>query len=221
MMEMNKMKSKMIVISLFAMFLALTSGVASASVIVADYRDDYAGPTPATGWSYQYHGSVGNESQYTDMDWNGSRWQDGSSPTPNLHSTGGHPGVPSGSAAFAIAGYTVDAADPQNTTYTLKDGQATYGVRSTNGASDGLEIRVYVNDTQIVSTSISGGADYQFNDLDLGDLVTGDTIYVAVGPGATSANDAFALDYYIEAVPEPASLILLGLGTVLLLGRRR
>lgn len=45
------------------------SSAAAALVTIADYQDDFQGPTPATGWSYQTNslGAIGNSANYVNM----------------------------------------------------------------------------------------------------------------------------------------------------------
>ncbi|MEJ2622128.1 MAG: hypothetical protein P8163_18320, partial [Candidatus Thiodiazotropha sp.] len=107
-----------------------------------------------------------------------------------LSADGGHPGRGSKQQAtvdrYAIAAYQVNSA-----------GQ--YRIEASEVATDcvyskGLDLRVYVNDHLISSIEVEQGETMAF-DGDLGALVDGDQVYVAVGPRGHDGCDGFTLDY--------------------------
>ena len=87
---------------------------------------------------------------------------------------------------------------------------------------DGIHARIFVNDADtgvdaMVAPGLGNSNSFNAN---LGLLNSGDTIYVAIGAGATDFNDAFGLQYQIDLtpVPEPSSVGLLGWAAIGLLG---
>ena len=131
----------------------------------------------------------------------------------------GHPGRPAGTptgnkwARFAIAAYTIQAnVGPVN----IIDSS----ILVSSSFSDGVELRVYVNDSLKTSFIQAGGSPAAAFNISLGSLNTGDKVYVAVGANNSDAGDTFNLSY--KLVPEPATLVLLAIGGVLAgAGRRR
>jgi VCBS repeat-containing protein len=117
-----------------------------------------------------------------------------------LDATGGHPGLPAGAPGlvtntlerFAIAAYTVAS----NGTYAITSSTLT------RAATGGEAVRVLtaVNSNLRSSTRINPGATGSFDEV-LGELQSGDTIYVAVGPNANQGADAFTWDFTISRVP--------------------
>jgi photosystem II stability/assembly factor-like uncharacterized protein len=165
-----------------------------------NYHDAFQGPTPASGWSYLWnaHGPIGDDANYADLVWNGVHYDsDGSSGRDasefdygSLSADGGHPGRGSKQQAtvdrYAIAAYQIDSA-------------GLYRIEASEVATDcvyskGLDLRVYVNDRLISSIEVEQGETMAF-DGDLGALVNGDRVYVAVGPRGHDGCDGFTLDY--------------------------
>ncbi len=188
------------------------AGVAGAGVI-ADYRADFTGTTPATGWAYLWNsgGAIGTETNYTPLVWyaSGNHYNyDGLGGLPranpaayaNLNVNGGHPGRGSGDGGgtytandiYPIAGYTIQAgeAGPIYLTNAAVSGLST--------GSNGVDVRVYVNDTLINSFVQQSGPSLGF-DVPLGVLSAGDKVFVAVGPNVHDGNDTFQLTYRLES----------------------
>jgi len=195
----------------FYLVLAI-SGAAGAGVI-ADYRADFTGTTPATGWAYLWNsaGAIGTETNYTPLVWYaaGNHYNyDGLGGLPrvnpaayaNLNVNGGHPGRGVGDGGgtytandiYPIAGYTIQAGEegPIYLTNAAVSGLST--------GSNGVDVRVYVNDTLINSFVQPSGPSLGF-DVPLGVLSAGDKVFVAVGPNVRDANDTFQLTYRLES----------------------
>ena len=159
-------------------------------------------------------GAIGVTIDYEPLQWSGNTgtgWTaDGDTNSGNgsparylrLHSTGGHPGrgsaqgesllltVPNSVDRCAIAAYEIQPTDAGF----LQISNSAVSV----GSANGLDVRVYVNDTQanrIIETSASGASSF---DTVLGTLNAGDTVYVAVGPNTHDGVDSFGLGYRIE-----------------------
>ncbi len=172
---------------------------------VASYTDDFPA-TQQAGWLYQWNGSgpVGTSAGYIDLQWNGAAYDsDGLAGFPDdsemrygrLVATGGHAGQGSDQGAahdrYAIAGYAVSLPGA----YRISDSSA---AQTGCAWSNGLDLRVYVNDTLIVQQAVeSGGASVSF-DSPLGQLLAGDRIYVAAGPSARDGCDAFTWAFVLE-----------------------
>ncbi len=215
----------------FVRLVAVAVGLGAASpawaAVIADYRDDFTGPTPANGWSYLWNapldwngtsssdGStnpIGTSASYAPLGWDGSRWTvDGDSNSGNgspgrylnLNSTGGHPGrgatqgeVPPLTVANSHDRYPIAA-------YTMQAGQTgfvhiTDSLLSVDHAgSNGVEARVYVDDTLIGSVLVPGGGTRAFN-LPLGLVNAGQTVYVGLGPNQVDGQDSFNVDFSLD-----------------------
>jgi fibronectin-binding autotransporter adhesin len=221
------------------------SSAGAALVTIADYQSDFQGVTPATGWNYQTNsgGAIGNSANYANLAWSSVDAMynlDGGTPLPRsgsyvfLNGGGGHPGPGTSEGAaqdrYAIAAYTIQATD---ITGYLMDGPFQLTATSINDADLGggtLSLHVYVNNTLIGPAQVLPGNTTAVTTFDrtLGNLVVGDTVYVAVGPNGSHGNDAFGmfdftiqLDGHIPAAPEPSTALLLGLGLVGLSTARR
>lgn len=81
--------------------LAQATSAQAVTLTIADYQDDYAPLTPATGWSYLWNanGGVGSASSYSPLIWNGAGYTNNGASLPgagdnyaSLSATGGHPG---------------------------------------------------------------------------------------------------------------------------------
>ena len=196
------------VLSIAVVCLCLTAG-ASWAVTVADYRADFQGGAFPAGWAYQWNGAsgIGTAAGYTNLMWDGgSRWDvDGvpGLPGPNpgawayLGATNGHPGrgindgVGTPVDRYAIAGYQIQPGEAGAL-------QVTGGVTVNSGNSNGLDVRVFVNDAQANRiVEMPGGGAGSINTV-LGSVGVGDTVYVAIGPNTDDGSDGFNLDYRIE-----------------------
>ncbi|MEM7657499.1 MAG: PA14 domain-containing protein [Bacteroidota bacterium] len=173
----------------------------------ADYNTDFQGTSPASGWSYLWNanGAIGTAANYTPMLWNGSAYDsDGNPGVPdngtnlrwgNLTASGGHPGpsVGQGQAVnrYVIAAFTVSEAG----TYEITN--SNYTDANTN-CGDGNELRVYVNNSLRQTVSFPNGGSTNF-DLNLGNLIVGDVVYIAAGPGNNHDScDGFTWDWTLE-----------------------
>ncbi len=190
--------------------------------VVADYRDDFNGTTPASGWQYLWNapadwdsgdapgdydaagGPIGDSASYLPMISTGSYWTsdgDGNGTNSNpdryvrLLSTGGHPGAGQNDAhsevdRYAIAAYTVS----EDGSYTVSD---SFISRNNANFNDGGRVDIFVNDTLINSVMVKPGGSVDF-DTALGDLVAGDTIYIASGTNGSASSDSFYWDFSIQ-----------------------
>ncbi len=162
--------------------------VAGAATAVADYRDDFQGGTPETGWSYQRcttSGQIGTASNYVDMNWDAVNgyYKTNANINGTLHATGGK----ARHNRIIIAAYEIQTAG----TYSLADTDITVDATSTNG----VRLRVHVNDTQKLQINIGAGVSKSF-DLSLGSLSAGDDVYVSVDPRQEiNTNDNFTWDF--------------------------
>ncbi len=177
----------------------------TGSQTVAAYQADFAGGTPAQGWSYLWNnaGPVGQSSNYIALQWNGNYYDsDGVRGLPDasdlaygtLRPTGGHAGrgINQGQTTdrFVIAAYQVSQAGD----YSIAQSQAS---QSGCAFGNGSEVRIYVNNTFIQSQSYDQGGQTTFNAA-VGTLSSGDTIYVALGPKGKDGCDSFVWDYEIN-----------------------
>lgn len=179
-------------------------------VVVADYVDQYATPSPAFGWQYLWNQSAefGTPSGYSAMVQDAWRYRPATAAEfPYLGATFTHPGSgideadSGGIDRYAIAAYTVSEAGHYEITDSLitRDGA--------NG--DGLEVSIHVNDqpvTQLLSLSPASTGNF---DTALGNLSVGDTIYVGVGPdgpgaGSGKGADGASFDFSISLAQGPA-----------------
>lgn len=173
-------------------------------VAVSNYRADFQTGAPATGWRYAWNpkGKAGTSAAYAGLRWSEAaqayNTTGGATPTPNpkrhpddyltLSSIGGHPGS---SKYMPLAGYTIQLDDGEGY-YRLTDSSIQLATSQTAKKDDSLQVRVYVNDTQI-GTPLSvpkNGALTSFDRL-LGSLSVGDTVWVMIDPLKNNNNDAF------------------------------
>lgn len=176
--------------------------------IIADYRAEFQGPTPATGWSYlwNYPSAVGNPASYASLVWAGSSYNSdgGALPRPgdaqyvNLAGTGGHPGAGTAQGAsfdrYAIAAYTVQPGEGGIVQF------AGSAISVPSGSSNGVDVRTYLNNQLLTSFIRTGGGAASSFDGFIGWVDPGDRLYVAVGPNTNHNYDSFSLAYRIEHV---------------------
>jgi len=212
------------------------SGSVLSSGIVAGFADFVPGPNgagpaydgtevPPTGWGYLWAdtGDIGNSASYVPLEPNtvgvepiGStpQWTaDGSLVFNDLAqgnarflrvSTGSlHPGD-GGQDAQAVVGYTLQEGDAGVISITNSS------LRNISTVGDGVALSVYVNDVLKPDFSdVVDGGTIHF-DGSLGLLNAGDTVYVAIGNGASndSNNDASVLDFQLLSSNPSATVFL-------------
>ncbi|NQT41280.1 MAG: autotransporter-associated beta strand repeat-containing protein, partial [Planctomycetes bacterium] len=192
---------------------------------VADYVGDFLPGTvngqtrpvvAADGWDYMWNagGVIGTAAgNYSSLPWWSGQNQynfDGAGNLPranpaayvNLIGTGGHPGrgVNQGGVVdrYAIAAYTIQ---PGENGFLSID-NSSFSVAG--GGSNGVDLRVYVNDTLMTDFIAPGAGGAIPFDMVLGTLNAGDTVYVAAGPNLTDGNDAFGLGYQLVTTADPS-----------------
>ena len=194
----------------------LDSSELGAAKVVADFRADFQGPTPKTGWKYlaNFAGPVGKASAYEELVWatdkpTGPRYmkKDGEGSDKYIRVTKDYsrPGqtnpkdIQAGKAATAtIAAYTIQA----DGFYSLQSGVVrdidARGciVESQLGHCD-FSVDVLVNDATVFARRGAGSTTVVFSPL-LGQLKTGDVVYVAVGQGRDGGSyDQINLDFQL------------------------
>jgi len=116
-----------------------------------------------------------------------------------------HPGAPSVDAQ-AIAAYTIQAADGEGR-YVITNSS----VVKQNTSGDGVDLTVFVNNTQVHQLAGFNSTTTTDFDCSLGVLAPGDTVYVAYGNGGSndSGQDAGAIDFdiYWTASAEPVGTL--------------
>jgi hypothetical protein len=202
------LRSDILVVSLVVVVTAAAACFGAPPI--ADYRDDFQGVAPATGWGYQWNstGPVGNSSNYANLLWNGSgqyTTHGGSLPAPGigqfgfLGATGGHPAAGIGQGAgvdrYVIANYTVQAGEQGP----LAISGSLLSIPSTS--STGVDLQVYVNNTlqRQISYTQGGSQLHGFNTI-LGNINAGDTVRVAIGPRTDHSFDSFDLDFSVQGM---------------------
>ncbi len=211
---------------LSGLFLVLGWGnLAAAETTIADFTGDFlpgasAGQTrnqrSADGWNYLWNlnGEIGAAANYSKLAWNpllGQYCADSSitkvpASEPGafvfLTSVSGHPGRGKNDGnsinydRFAIAAYTIQSG---------KNGQisisgSSFKVDDAHG--NGVELRVYVNDTLKTKFIQAAGADASSFNMPLGMLKVGDTVYVAFGPNGVDTFDGFSMKFKLVKSPE-------------------
>ena len=212
------------------------SGSIPPTGIVADFADSVPVPngtgpaydgteTPPTGWAYLWAdtGDIGDAARYAALQPN-TVGAEPTRSTPQWTADGSlvFNDTAQGNARFLRV--SAGSLHPGNggqdaqaiVAYTLQDGDA--GVLSITNSSlqnvsangDGVALSVYVNDVLQpgFSSTVDGGT-IQF-DGDLGFLRAGDTVYVAVGNGASndSGSDASILDFQLLSSNPPSTVFV-------------
>lgn len=202
---------------------SLTGIVATAGSVVANYRDDFSADAPLTsGWQYLWNapsgwvanassgdersGFVGVPGEYVPLMDAGNYWTpdgdtSGTNNTPagylKLTGGGGHPGKNAAGAnsrdRYAIAAFTV----PSNGFYSITNSF----ISKTSSNGDAVEVLVFPGVSSPVIQREAEPASTNDFDCTIGYLDAGQTIYVAIGPGATASSDSFQMDYEILHVP--------------------
>jgi hypothetical protein len=186
-----------------------TSRPKAAGIVVGSFRGDFQRPTPKAGWRYLWneHGDLGTPANYSELQWRETPEPmyvpDAQGPNPNpppasylrVTAKGGHPGHGTWRMRlpyefYAIYAFTV----PDRGTYRLAN---TSLARFKAGTSGTVHVRVLVNDAETGPDVVCRSAEGIPFDRDLGALVAGDTVYVAVGPGEADGEDGFTIDFTI------------------------
>jgi hypothetical protein len=213
--------------------------------MIANYQWDWNDVSHLGGWRYlvNTNGPVGNDANYVELVWNSQRNWYSASPTawpvsgvagtvymyknptfPNQCTACPGQGLrnqpPRGNAfpGYAIASYEVQPGQEgvgriSNSFLMLRDWKAPNEAGVV--LSDGVDLIVYVNNTPIKSMRIDEMRKVDFN-CDLGTLMAGDRVYVALGPGIGPEKadyfDGTDIAYQIDAAPvrEPPTNVLFG-----------
>lgn len=229
---------------------------------ISGYQSDFQGGAPADGWKYAWNpkGKLGKSEAYVPLLWSetaqaynttGAATQIPGKKSHHddylmLTAEGGHPGEPK---YLPLAGYTIQADDGAGL-YRIADSSILRtDTLLTSKKEDGLQVLVYVNDTQVGAAQnvFTNGLLTSF-DRELGLLNVGDTIWVMIDPLKNQTDDAFtnfnfsiqklvalaqltsfaasmslAGDLQMGAVPEPntAALLLVGISACGLLRKGR
>jgi len=183
------------------------------AAVIANYQADYLAGTSNgqtrperfnDGWDYMWNsgGAIGFSTNYTSLKAYDAQYNyDGSGGVPraepasyvHLYSTGGHPGSHAGYPSdnpydrYAIAAYTVQSGEA-GPIYLY--GNISVGESQSNG----VELRVYVNDT-IQLTQVQNGGTSGFFWASLGSLNVNDKVYVAFGPNGSRGFDSFTFNF--------------------------
>jgi hypothetical protein len=205
--------------------------------LITSFQTAFQPTTPAPGWAYLWNdaGPIGYPANYTPLlpTMSGIYTSDGletrPAPPPGNFiamyfvgvAPGGHPGMgalQAGSGSierYTIAAYTLSSPDK----IALLNGWLRNANPNSGGSTDGVSLKVFVNDESLprISTGTSAGYDStaSFN-VGLGNLNAGDKIYVAMGSRNTDLFDGFQLRYDIASVPEPTTKALATLGLLAL-----
>jgi fibronectin-binding autotransporter adhesin len=214
-------KRAILIVGLLSLVLALGVGLyfggkslwmlpRPAPVVIASFQEDFQEGQPKNGWRYLWNvnGPIGDERNYADLQWDGSRYGATGSPTFPAPSParylrftkrGGHPGQGFGQgvrevgndvARYAIAAFTV----PEGGRYSITNSRVN---RHDGWLGGHVDLRVFVKDREIGVPLYCRSAEGLIFDRDLGELSAGSVIYVAVGPDETDSDDAFGLDFSI------------------------
>ena len=238
--------------TLVAAAASLGTVASGAAIPITDYRDNFKGTGWAYLWNAPTDwnlantppstemstGAIGSVADYEALIWTGSYFSASGSATPapaparflRMDAYNIQPGASAGTYydvdpgpsvvneqneqdRYAIAAFTVTLPG----LYAITDSTLTLG-----SGSDGVEVLAHVgSNTPTFSTTVPGGATSSFNGT-IGLVATGQTIYIAFGPGVTANSDfASNVDFTLSIVPEPASLVPLAAGGALMLAPTR
>lgn len=193
--------------------------------VLGGYGASFQTGSPAQGWQYLWNanGPMGIASNYVPLIWNGSQYDsDGLVGSPDntdfswgqLNAAGGHTGPGSDlgqgkphitSDVFAIVARDI----PVDGRYTLINALIT---DANLNCGNGGQVRVYVNDTLLMSKNFPNGGSTTFN-MDFGQLTANDTVYIASGPNGVDYCDAFDWDF--ELVKETSVVIPLAVEQII------
>lgn len=177
----------------------------------ANYRTSFQEGTPPPQWQYLWNasGSIGNSAGYSSLIWNGKQYDSNGLPGlpdnttmayGHLQLLGGHTGQATAQSStdprYAIAAYTILASGP----YEIAQSFLT-PLDTSCPLFDGFNVRIYVNETLISDWLFEDNVPAVFDAL-LGDLTTGDTVYVAIGPNGWDECDAFDWDFTVARVTQ-------------------
>lgn len=200
--------------------IALTGGVVvfwlwgnsppkAAGIVVGSFRGDFQRSTPKAGWRYLWNalGDLGTPANYSELQWRDTPEPmyapDAQGPYPNpppasylrVTAEGGHPGHGPGRTRLPYEYYVIYAFTvPERGTYRLSN---TSLARVNGGKSGTVHVRVFVNDAETGPDVVCRSAEGIPFHRDLGALVAGNTVYVAVGAGEADGEDRFTIDFTI------------------------
>ena len=164
-------------------------------IVVANYQSDFS--QADTDWSYGFNSSdtLDDQLRISALGVSNGVLRP-VNPTDDtgalmLNATGGHPGRTAD--RFAIATWTA----PQSGVYSISD--SFVRVPSTGFAnSDGIEVRVFINEDTPLQQTIVDVDGSGFFDLTIGHLNAGDSVRVAFGSNGNHAFDRFETDFSIR-----------------------
>jgi hypothetical protein len=188
----------------------LTSALAQAEQ-VANLSRDFQKETFPEGWSYLWNdqGPLGQTEKYAKLEPTPEEsipfWTPTGSPDIPYRTSGflyigakanpgkvrGHPGSPGPIPRYAIFAYTLKKEGSYCITESIL-------LNAAGESSSGLELKVLVNDKEIITRTTDAGISHIDFDTKLGDLKAGDVVYVAVGAGKEITSDLFEMQYIIE-----------------------
>ena len=164
-------------------------------IVVANYQSDFL--QPDSGWSYGFNSSDTLDDQLRISALgvsNGAlRPVNPTDDTGSLtfNARGGHPGRAAN--RFAIASWTA----PQSGVYSISDSVVSVS-DSSFARSDGIDVRVFINEDAPLQQMIVDVDDNGYFDLTIGHLNAGDSVRVAFGSNGNYAFDRFETDFSIR-----------------------
>lgn len=190
----------------------------AAQTVVGNYRTNFNSTgAPASPWAYLWNappgwdvgvtgdqagGLIGIPESYRPLNLiNSAYTADGDTLGGNnapsgfmsLTATGGHPGLAAGptnrQGRYAIVAFTV----PSGGHYAIRNSFLSLA----NANSDGVEVLVFPGRSEAVHRTLALPSASNSFDVEIGHLLAGMVIYVAIGPGVTASFDAFAMDFDI------------------------
>ena len=202
--------------SFFLLLLGITTVATARAEVIANYRSDFTQDTPADGWKYLSNadGEIGAAKNYKPLVWNsnanGYTIKEDEFPLEGLGgytvlgSGHGHPGrTPAepgkGVAHYAIAAFTIPR--NKNGKLSITDSSIKRPLKSNDNEPEPggkIEVRVYINDTLAHKQIVESSDDPASFDKKLGDVKSGDTIYIAIGPEENDGWDSFEIDFSLD-----------------------